>query len=195
MTEALLWLLEHITQILTVIGLFLTAWTLWTNHDWNRRQYAVNMLADWNARTSIHRKAIESLRPRLVDVDKTSHEVVEITGDDATKIYGSLPTDSDTTKWELRFHFVELLNYFEFISVAYSYNVADQQIIEESFRNVLERWYDILHEFINVVAENRRYKNPESPWQPYVDLIKSWKATTPKRRGKTGSLAFWRFKG
>ena len=112
------------------------------------------MIAQWNDETSAHRKAIEKLRPGLIDLNKQG-AVVELTKADATAIYTS---KIDTPEWELRFHFVELLNYFEVIAVGYRNRVGDGQMIEESLRHVLIRWRKILRNFMEVVQEHRGYE-------------------------------------
>ncbi|MGF1638419.1 MAG: DUF4760 domain-containing protein [Cyclobacteriaceae bacterium] len=172
--------MPNVISLITIIGLFLTFWTLKANHDWNRRHYATNLIAEWNSKTFSHRKAIETMRPGLVDLDKNG-DPVEITKRDATAIYLSNSTQN-VELCELRFHFIELLNYFESISVAYRSGVGDQQIIEESVRSALIRWNDILVNFIQVVNEHRGYE----PWEPYTTLVNYWKHKPFKPRKKTG---------
>ena len=159
--------LRDIGPLLTACGLFVAIWTLRANHAWNRRNYTAGLVVHWNDRTSVHRKAIEKLRSGLVDLD-TKGEVTELTKRDATAIYSSKP---DTPDWELRFHFIELLNHFEAIAVAYRNRVGDPQMIEESLRNVLVRWHDILLHFMDVVKAHRGYE----PWEPYITVVAHWK--------------------
>jgi hypothetical protein len=182
--DAWSWFLPNIGPLLTAVALFLTVWTLKRNHDWNRRQYASNMVAEWNTKTSIHRKAIENLKPGLIDEDpnNTTESIVELTKQEAKAIYCSDPNNPDQKAlWELRFHFIELLNHFESIAIAYRNGVGDREIIEEAFRNVLVRWRKILHEFIDMVECKRGYK----PWQPYTDLVAFWEERPYKFRPTT----------
>ncbi|MGE3959682.1 MAG: hypothetical protein AB7H96_23405 [Vicinamibacterales bacterium] len=163
------WIMIHPGDTLTVVGLFLTVASLARNHDLSRRENAARLAAEWNSRTAAHRKAIEQLRPGLVDRDPRHPErFVQLTRVEAQAIYCSKPGDSDL--WELRFHFVELLNYFESICVAYRHGVADREMVEESFRNALNHWVYVLGEFIEVVKVNRGY----SPWEPFTDLVTYW---------------------
>ena len=176
----LTWLFPNIIPVITAVGLILTFWTLKSNHDWNRRHYATNLIVEWNNKTFSHRKAIEMIRPGLVDLDKKG-DAVEITKKDAISIYTSVPNEKENL-WELRFHFIELLNHFEAISVAYRNRVGDQRIIEESVRNALIRWHDILTNFIQVVNDHRGY----DAWEPFTTLVNYWKRKSFKPRKYTG---------
>jgi hypothetical protein len=164
--------------IVTAIGVIVAVWTLRANHDWNRRLYTAQLVASWNEKISSHRKAIEKLRPGLIDLDSKGVPG-EITKADATVIYTARP---DTPEWELRFHFIELLNHFEAISSAYRNGVGDQQMIEESFRSVLIRFQAILINFIELVELHRGYK----PWKPYSAVVEYWKKKPFKHRRNTG---------
>jgi hypothetical protein len=120
--NVLAWLLLNVGSMLTASGLFLTVLVLKRNHDWNRRNYAASLVADWNTKTSIHRRAIENLKPGLIDEDPTrpADRLADLTKKHAREIYCSEPTtDDQKALWELRFHFIELLNHMEAIAIAY----------------------------------------------------------------------------
>jgi len=65
--------------VATAIGVFIAYRALRANHDWNRRQYAVKLVEDWNPQTLVHLKAVEALLPGLIDVNKQSKKIAEIT--------------------------------------------------------------------------------------------------------------------
>src|SRR5712675_549681 len=110
------WLLRNAGALVAAAGLFLTVWQLRRNHDWNRREYAGKMAADWNEKTSAHRRAIERVKPGLIDADAKG-QIIELTKQQARDIYCSTPRNPDEGDlWELRFHFVELLNHMEAIA-------------------------------------------------------------------------------
>jgi hypothetical protein len=179
MKDVLLWIAPNIGPILTAIGLFLTFWALRKNHDWNRRNFSTSLVSKWNDETSVHRKAIEAIRPGLIDLDTKQNKVVELTKTDASNIYSANP---ESQEWQLRFHFIELLNHFESIASAYRNAVGDKQIIEESLRSPLVRWHDILRNFIEVVKTHRGYE----PWEPYTTVVAHWKQTPFRPRPYTG---------
>ena len=158
---------QQLAPVITAIAVIVAAWTLRANHEWNRRQYAMNMISEWNSRTAVHRKAIEKAIPGLIDIDKKSNSVAEVSKDRAKAIYGSKPHEPD---WELRFHLIELGNYFEFVASTYTYHVGDRKMIEEAFKGPLTVWHKVLQNFIEVVRENRGY----DPWPPFSDVVKIW---------------------
>ncbi|MGO9085917.1 MAG: DUF4760 domain-containing protein [Candidatus Sulfotelmatobacter sp.] len=179
--------LKEYGSLITAFSVFVAIWTLKANHDWNRRNYTAGLIGEWNDETSIHRKAIEKLRSGLIDLD-TRGDVIEISEKDARAIYAS---KVDTPDWELRFHFIELLNYFEVIAAAYRNRVGDPQMIEESLRNVLVRWRKILRHFMEVVEKERGYK----PWEPFTTVVDFWDSKPFKPRPFTGQLGvIWRLK-
>lgn len=134
-------------------------------------------MAGWNDKTSAHRKAIEKLRPGLIDLDSKG-AATELTKADAAAIYTAKP---ETPEWELRFHFVEFLNHLEAIASAYRNKVADEQMLEESFRSVLIRVHDILVNFIAIVDQHRGYEACE----PYSAVVAYWKRKPFKPRHRT----------
>jgi hypothetical protein len=160
----------------TSVGLFLAYRSLKANynslranHDWNRRQYATQIIEKWSSQSLSHRKAIEKEHPGLYD-QKRPCDLKVIDSKFAKQIYECKPTDAN---WEIRFHILELLNFFEYVSVAYINKVADNKMIENSLKNVLLKWYRILYFFIEYVKYNRGY----DPWKPYCDLMKVWDAS------------------
>jgi Domain of unknown function (DUF4760) len=181
--DYLLWLLPNIGPIIAAVGLFLTIWALRRNHDWNRRQYAMTLLADWNDRTSNHKEAIERAFPGLVVVRWQATGDPHFSKSRAKEIYNSLYEANEQEldgqpepDAMLRSHMIELLNYFELIAIAYWHRVADQQIVEEGFRGALLRWYAILHPFIEVSQESHAAAQVDhKPWEPFVELVNQWK--------------------
>lgn len=161
----------------TAIGVIVAVWTLRANHDWNRRQYTAMLVANWNDKTSLHRKAIEKLLPGLIDLDSRGTPT-ELTKAKTESIYSAKP---DSTEWELRFHFIELLNHFESIAAAYRNGVGDVQMIEESFRSVLVRYHAILSNFIALVNKHRGYE----AWEPYLAVVKYWETKPFIKRKNT----------
>lgn len=170
--------LKDYGSLITAMSVLVAAWALRANHDWNRRNYTAGLIGQWNDETSTHRKAIEKLRAGLIDLD-TRGAVVEISEADARAIYSS---KAETPDWELRFHFIELLNYFETITAAYRNRVGDPQMIEESLRNVLVRWRKILRHFIEVVEKERGYR----AWEPFTTVVDFWDSKPFQPRSFTG---------
>jgi hypothetical protein len=172
--SSMLAVIRDFAPAFTALGLIVAVWTLRANHEWNRRNYTVGLITAWNEKTSSHRKVIERLRPGLIDLN-TKGAVTELTKGDAMAIYTS---QIDTPEWELRFHFIELLNHFEAVAVAYRNRVGDSRMIDQSLRSALLRWHDILEHFMEVVSQHRGYE----PWEPYTAVVAYWKRRPLKRR-------------
>ena len=172
------WILA-IGVIGALIGAFLVYRTLTSNHDWQRREYALNIIREWNSNTSERWQAIEEKFPHLRDVDRTGGKVTELTKQQAKDIYTCEPSNEES--WKLRYHLVELLNYLEYVALSYSQNVSDQQIIEVCLKDAMIKYHDILKNVIEVVEICEGYL----PWEPYTKLVESWKTTKYPLRGKT----------
>lgn len=154
--------------VATATSAYMAYRALRANHEWNRRQAALKIIEDWNDRTVTHRKAIETAIPGFVDIDQKKDVPLQIINPErAEKIYRSKPGTPD---WDLRFHLIELGNYFEYIAFAYIHHVADRKILETAFLNTLSRWHQGMEHFILIVKKNRGYH----PWQPFSDLIGHW---------------------
>ncbi len=164
----------------TLISAWLILQTLKSNHDWQRRQYALDLLRDWNANTNDHSQAIETAFPGIRDVDKTTGKVNEISKDRAKKIYISDP-HKDSNDFLLRFHIIQLLNYLEFVVAAYNVNVADEEVILSTMKNPIIRWATILNNFLDVVEMCEGYQ----PWGPLRTAVKDWEHEAVSRRQPT----------
>lgn len=167
----------------TAIGIFLAWLALRSNHEWNRRYNALKIIDEWNPRTGEHRKAIEKSLPGIFDIDPKTKEVIELDINKAKNIYECNPNDDH---WQLRFHLMEVLNYFEFVSSSYLNGVADSLIIETSLRPPMLKWYKVLRNFIEYMNEIRGYK----VWKPYEDVVNLWLVEMPVKRSLTDNILY-----
>src|SRR5260370_4884996 len=80
--------------VVTAVGFGFAVWHLQKEYRWRRRQYAVNMLGDWNGRVVVHRVSIEAAFPGLMDpTDKKRHrEARDTMKKRAEEIYLAVPT-------------------------------------------------------------------------------------------------------
>lgn len=180
--------IQTVVQILIALGavagvvaVYVAVRALRANHDWNRRHFAVLIGQLWNDRTIAHRRAIEAAFPGIIDVDRQGDLRGELTREDARRIYTS---EKGTREWELRFHIVELLNYFENISIAYLHNVSDRTATKDSFRSPFARWFEAVRNYIDTVHENRGY----DPWKSYVQVVSEWAREERPQRHPTDRL-------
>ena len=164
-------ILSAIGVVGTIIGVFMVYDTLKCNHDWNRRKYTLDIMKEWNDNVMRYAIEVERVCPHLFDIDKKSSTIVELTLEQATKIYTSTSQkEEDKDNVVVRHALNSILNQFEFLATAYMQNVADKQIIEESFKKQLIRLHKILSNYLKVVEEHRKYQ----PWEPYINLVEKW---------------------
>ena len=168
-----------IGSIGTLIGAFYVYRTMKADHDWRRRQYALDLSKEWNPNTAHHWREIENIFPHLRDVDKTSGEITELTKTQAKELYTC--SAEDNGKWTVRFHLIELINYYDHLAMAYTNNVGDQQIMEDAFKAPMIKAHDILKNFIEVVETCEGYL----PWGPYIQVVEEWKSVDKQHRAKT----------
>lgn len=79
---------------------------------------------------------------------------------------------------------IAVLNYFEYVSATYEKNVADREMIEDSFKLAMTRWYGDLAEFIRVAKEVRE----GDPWPPLTRVINYWEREELRERSPTGRV-------
>lgn len=143
------------------------------DHDRSRRAEVLKLMLSWNEKTLEHREAIDASFPGLLN-RRNGGSTQQITKEIAAKIYHAEQGDPE---FRLRFHILELLNFFEAIAVASRNNIADRGMIETSFRGTLENYNDAFRDFVAYVKECRGY----NPWEPFDDLIREWKVPRPPR--------------
>lgn len=160
----------------TFVGLYFVYRNLKASHDWNRRKYALDMIKYWNTDVMNNAIRVESCYNHLFDTNVKLEEIVEITKEEAKKIYTCEPDEKKC--FIARHAFNSLLNQFEYISTAYNNKLADSDIVHDSFKPSLIRLHDILINYIKFVEEHRGYQ----PWKPYIELVSQWKADEAKTK-------------
>jgi hypothetical protein len=159
----------QLAQVAVTLGGFLFAiLQLRSEYRWRRNQYAVNMLGDWNNRVVVHRMSIEAAFPGLMDATdgERCRQAVTRLAERAKEIYFALPKKREEgqpeTDWELREHFIELLNYCEYVASSHDTGVGDGGMLVKSFGATLARWHEVLQPFMEVLRKHRGY----DPWGP-----------------------------
>ncbi len=166
-----------VTAVTVIVGVF----TLYANHEWNRRNFASQMISNWNKQTKPFIDDIEKIEPRIIDFK--DGKLTQIAQDYAREIYFSKYSE-DSKEWKLRTRFIHLLNEFEHIAAAYKNAVGDRKMIEESFKDIFVKWGFVLEHFISIYKKQR--ENDE-PWGPFHDLYNRWVSQKPNPlRPKTG---------
>lgn len=159
--------LQILQIVATMAGFSFAVYQLRQEYLWRRKQYAVNMLAEWNRHTANYRKIIEKFKPGLLD-QSGGRKSCDLSYKEAEGLYLSTPADQN--KWELRYAIVELLNYCEYIAVSETQGIGESGILKDSFCHTVFRWYLELQPYVVVTAQ-RREKNP---WTPLTNAVKQW---------------------
>jgi hypothetical protein len=155
------------------------------DHDRSRKAEALKLILLWNENALKHRRAIEKRFNNLLDITNDFRTQAYLDKGEARKIYLSKPDEED---WELRFHLLELFNFFEAVSVAYLHGVADSELVEASFKSTLLHYNKALRPFVEFVEESRNY----DPWKPFTELLGIWEPaprrniTTPEENAESG---------
>jgi hypothetical protein len=165
----------------TLLGVVILLFVLKRDHDWRRRKYAIDIVRDWNEKVLRHVREIEKEIPHLFDADIHTLAPAELTKQKAIEVYNATAKGS-TINPMVRHHMSELLNYMEFVAMAYTNSVADSNVVEECLVQSLVRVPKTLKNYIELVQERRGYQ----PWQSYLNVVSKWSAKDVSMRSPTG---------
>jgi hypothetical protein len=164
--------------LLTSAGLALSVKVMRNNHDWNRRQYAMNIVGSWSQETGDHSRAIEEYFPSIRGRSNEAGDLGEISKEVALKI---LRAEKGTPEFEIRFHIVSMMNYFEHVVAAYANCVADEKIITDHLRNPIDKWVHALGNFNEIAEQEWGYQ----PWEPLIQMVSFWNSKHVRIRPPT----------
>jgi len=174
-----------VAGIATTVGFGWGLFTLHKDYDWRRQQFALNMLAEWNRHTAEKREIIHRHYRRLlharVDDGQTHDDSAAFTHDAATALYNT----TDPQQLELRRAMIEVLNYCEYIAVAYCRRVADPEIVKASIVETISDWYVALAPLIAVRYQHRR----RDPWSPLTAFMRAHGHPAAKAAARAVELA------
>jgi hypothetical protein len=169
---------------ISLLGLFIS-FSVWrlahrvlrADHDWRRRQYALAIVSEWNDKLIPNIRIVETKFPSIRENNNAPINV-EV----ARELY---MTNANKAEYELNFAvraaIISILNYFEYIALAYTNGVADRKIIDQSLRASMMKWYEKLKDFENGVA----IESGVNPWLPLHNLMISWEAEPLVMRSPT----------
>jgi hypothetical protein len=169
--ESILQTLIAVGSASTAIAIFIAILTLRDSHEWNRRQYTIEFLRDWNESTREHFIELELQFPEFFEVpdyinDPAMMESWCIDKNRSTEII----KEKSEKNIKLRDHLIRLLNYFEGIASAYEQHVVDRDEIEDSAATVILDFWVYFQPFI----EEMRRVNRRDPWPPLSRIVDLW---------------------
>ena len=163
--------MNAVGSVSTAVGIFLALLTLRNTHEWNRRQFTIQFLGNWNESTRKHFVALEKQFPEFFAVPDfiTKPDLMELWCLDKNEAKKLIEVKSES-EIELRGHLVELLNYFEGIASAYEQYVVDREAVVDSAGTVILDFCVYFQPFI----EEMRKINRRDPWPPLSRVVELW---------------------
>jgi len=163
-------------EVVALGGLFVTAAGLvmgiYARLGLDKRQFALQMLSEWNRQTAGDRMKIEKAFPGLYerciplsDAEATALANGRWVPDPQRMVHASDSMSADGH--DVREAVIRLLNYFEFVAAAVRQGAANSKIIRESFAGTMTRFYCLLGAFI----EAERRLTSRNPWAPYSRFV------------------------
>jgi len=163
--------LTAVGSVSTAVAIFFAILTLRDTQEWNRRQYTVELLDNWNDSTRKHFLALKKEFPEYFAVPDfiTTPALMESWCLDKTKAKELAEVNSEH-EVDLRGHIVALLNYFEGIALAYEQYVVDRDAIDDSVGTVILDFCVYFQPFIEEMRKNNR----RDPWPPVSRTVELW---------------------
>lgn len=146
------------------------------DHEYKRRQYAVNLARDWDDSVFYSRSVILRIFPDRFDkISAISWDDIKICRDKQLllldKEHGDNQLSIGNTEYLLvTDHIAKILNYFEIVAHAVFSKSADEETLESYFRNSFFNWYNFLSEY----REQLKLQRKHDPWSPVSLLYKRW---------------------
>ena len=141
--------------------------------EWRRQNLSLSVSREWNSFTAVYRDRIENTFRNLLGEPEKGFYIKAIDRVLAQQIF-HCTEDEKLTKdalRQLKSDITILLNYFEYIGVAYEKKALDQGIIKELFQFAMVTWYDELEGYMEYVKKLRG----EHGWAPYQRVVQRWK--------------------
>jgi len=129
-------------------------------HDYNRRQFTINLLAKWDDSTLAARKCVMyKWQQAFYKEDDINWSEIEKYRDEQLN---ELKTkgESESKAMVITDHMGTILNYFDLIAISIENNIVDEEIMKQAMLNTFHRWYIILSDYREHVNKKRGYH----PW-------------------------------
>lgn len=171
-------LIRTLGVLLTAISLFLTLqafrWQQGSKNDeyrWKRQELALQLLRDWDDKTSGKRNEIDRLQAKLQGIE-VSQNMPPLSKELALAVWSQVGYGAGDLRqrdmYDLRSNLISLLNYFESLAVAYYTEAANKDLLSVSVGSPLRRWKKRLQEFTEIADLSRN----EPVWKPFYALVR-----------------------
>jgi len=183
-------LIKFLPIIISLIAVFISFYVLITArkqyklaikaysdlHDYNRRQYAITLIAKWDDSTLTSRKCVMHKWKQAFykEDDVNWSEIEKYREEQLTEL--KVKGESESKAMVITDHMSTILNYFKLIAISIVKNVVDEEIIKQAMLNTFHRWYVILSDYREHVNKKRGYH----PWAMLEYLHdQKWFVTNP----------------
>lgn len=130
-----------------------------------KQQFTIeHVLPTWNTETARRKDAIEKRYPGLYNEERFGLLCAE----EARLLYFAR-IDRDRANYAVRQEIVQLLNYFEFISVVNRTNTVDRAMLGGYVSGPMKRWRKALASFLRLYNEERG----TCVWRPYEEFVET----------------------
>jgi hypothetical protein len=181
-----------ILQFCQTLGFFVAAIALYVNarsfdvskigytdlHDWNRRQYATQVISKYAEQIASHRAGLNEFLDTNQSYHTDTHRAtwfseLILCNKPITAIANNRKKANSTEficndqAIKAKDHIFAILNIVEDVSIAALYNVADRKILDDEMKSAILRWDDKLKNFMLAFYDlNKDVPAPE-PWSAF----------------------------
>ena len=184
--------------IFAAIGVFVAYQSYKGQHEWNRRQYTMEVLRNYDRDAKHHSDELNTYFPNAL---LYASEETKLTRAEAENLYRHPKLDSSSTEKpepnnsstqtaslmsyddqiKRRRHLIAYLNYMEFVCKAYEAQVVDQEIIYEAFNGLFVRRFIYFEELINLAQHEQKSKDS---WGPIRRVVGGWRRRNEEEESK-----------
>ena len=146
-------------SFLTLLSLILGVYKLWKHYEWNKAHLTYELGKVWSEQTLPWRNIIEKKFGSYLStttpatVDSCEEFVKAVEGDELH---------------ELKMAVINLLNYFEDIAMLYLNDMLDKEMVDDTLKNAIMRYYDKLLPLKDCIDKHAGYKS----WKLILEIIR-----------------------
>ncbi len=162
-------MISLVSAAVSVVSLLLARRVFQHQHEYARRQLAVQLIGQWDERTLIARQEVMRRWPDLFNRHMTIEwsEIEKVRTEQIARDQSAKDVDG---KLLVTDHMTKILNFFELLATSSINHVADEDILKQSFGVTFNKWYLALEGFKEHVATARGY----DPWVLVMELENRW---------------------
>jgi hypothetical protein len=140
------------------------------NHDYSRRQYAAQLIGQWDEKTLASRQAIMSIWSECFNQNvRIPWSQIESLRQKQIAALKDAPNSASPTL-VVTDHMAKVLNFLELVATSALNGVADDDILRQSFKVTTNRWYLMFADYRDQMKTLRGF----DAWEPLNRLHRRW---------------------